>query len=117
MQEIVVAKLIRLGKNGDSFDKKLVAQVMRTNAKVSKDYIEQFNATWQDRGQLYIIDEEKTKERNEKLISKEEVKTNDAELSIREALKKEADELGIEYAKNISNEKLAEKISNYKQNG
>lgn len=109
MGKIVVAKLLRLGKDGDKFSKDLVAQVMRTNAKVDEDYIKQFNSTWQDRGQLYVIDEEKTKERNEQAEL-----SDPKQLSIREALKKEADELGIKYAKNISNEKLAELISNHK---
>jgi len=99
MQKIIVAKLVRLGKDGDSFSQKLIAQVMRTNAKVTEQYIEQFNSNWKDRGQMYIVDEEKTKERNELLSTSE--KANSPELSIREALKKEADEMEAHLA-NIS---------------
>lgn len=109
MQKIVVAKLVRLAKDGDSFKKDIHAQIMRTNAKISEQYIAEFNVNWQTRGLLYIIDEKLTKERDEQIQ-----KNDPKELSIRESLKKEADELGIPYAKNISNEKLAELISNKK---
>jgi len=125
MQKIVVAKLVRLAKDGDSFKKDIHAQVMRTNAKVSEQYINEFNVNWQTRGQLYIIDEKLTKERDEALLKGEvkvkevkkvtEEKQIDPKKAIRDALKKEADELGLEYRNNLSNEKLAELISNAKQ--
>jgi HD superfamily phosphohydrolase len=108
MEKIVVCKLVRLAKNGDSFDQKLVAQELRTNAKVDDEYMKRFNENWKTSGQMYIMDEAKTKERDE-LSVKQEVKKEEVK-SLREQLKEEAKELGLTYPKNISNEKLAELI-------
>lgn len=70
MSKIVVAKLVRLGKDGDSFSKKLEAAVLRTNAKIDDEYLNGFNANWKTSGQLYIVDEKATKEREEALAPK-----------------------------------------------
>lgn len=70
MSEILVCKLHRLGKDGDSFKKGLIAQTLRTNAKIPAEYVEEFNRHWQTRGQFYEVDEEATKARNEKLNPK-----------------------------------------------
>lgn len=70
MSKIVVAKLVRLGKDGDSFSKKLEAAEIRTSAKVNEDYVKGFNANWKTSGQLYIINEKATKEREESLAPK-----------------------------------------------
>ena len=67
MSKIVVAKKVRLGKDGNKFSKKLIAQVERTNAKVDDEFIKGFNENWKTSGRLYIVDEELTKERDEKL--------------------------------------------------
>ena len=67
MSKIVVAKLVRLGQDGNSFKKDLIAKTMRTNAKVDDEYLKEFNASWKTRGQLYIIDEDATRVRNEAL--------------------------------------------------
>lgn len=67
MNKIVVAKLVRLGKDGDKFKKDLVAQVERTNAKVDIDYLEEFNTNWETSGRLYIIDDKLTEERDKNL--------------------------------------------------
>ena len=98
---IVVAKLLRLGKDGDKYKKDLVAKVERTNAKLDEDYIKLFNANWRRSGRLYVIDKEKTAARN-KALSPEPTE--------REALKAKADEMGIKYAKNVSVKKLRELI-------
>ena len=114
MSEIKVCKLIRLAKDGDHFKKDVTAHVMRTSAKIPADYIEQFNSQWKSRGQLYIVDEEATKNRNE-LVAKKMAKNapeNDGEVS-RDQLKEIADSLGIEYAKNIKTEKLQELIDSH----
>lgn len=106
MSKIVVAKLVRLAKDGDHYNKELVAKVMRTSAKVDDDFVKEFNKTWKTSGQLYIVDEDKTKQRDEKLNGKNE--NND-----REELKSQADELGISYPKNIKTENLKQKIEDH----
>lgn len=67
MSKIVVAKLVRLGKDGDNFSKDLIAKVERTNAKVDDDYIKEVNANYKTTGRLYVVDEEATEERDSKL--------------------------------------------------
>lgn len=108
MSKIVVAKLVRLGQNGDRFDKNMIAQVMRTNAKVDSDYIVKFNETWATRGQMYIIDETATKERDS-LLSKSNAK--DEEKAIRAALFLEAKSIGLSPAKTIKTEDLQNLIN------
>jgi hypothetical protein len=103
MEKIVVAKLVRLGKDGDNFSKDLIAKEERTNAKVHMDYLDEMNKNWKTSGRLYIIDEKATKERDEKVNPK-------PKLSERDKLKAKADEMGLTYAKNIKTEKLAELI-------
>ncbi len=70
MSKIVVAKLLRLGKDGDNFSKKLIAQVERANAKIDDDFIKSFNTNWKTSGRIYEIDKEATKLRDEKLKPK-----------------------------------------------
>lgn len=108
MSKIVVAKLVRLGQNGDHFDKNMVAQVMRTNAKVDSDYIEKFNESWKTKGQMYIIDEQATKERD---LSQNKSDAKGEEKAIRAALFLEAREIGLSPAKNISTEDLQKLIN------
>jgi hypothetical protein len=67
MSKIVVAKLVRLGKDGDKFKKDLIAQTERTNAKVDEDYVKECNANWETSGRLYIVDKEATEKRNEEV--------------------------------------------------
>jgi len=106
---IVVAKLIRLGKNGDKFDKKLIAEEMRSNAKIERDYVEQFNKNWQSRGQMYVINEEATAKRDAEL-SKKQSDPETPENNEREQVKQLADDLGIEYPKNMPTSRLKELI-------
>lgn len=113
MSKIVVAKKVRLGMDGDQFNKDLIAKVERTNAKVDDEYLKDFNKNWKTSGRLYIVDEKATAERDASL-TKEAKPSKDSSKDVREALKKEADDMGLEYPKNISNEKLAELISNKK---
>lgn len=108
MSKIVVAKLVRLGQNGDRFDQNMIAQVMRTNAKIDSDYIVKFNETWATRGQMYIIDETATKERDS-LLSKSTAK--DEEKAIRAALFLEAKSIGLSPAKTIKTEDLQNLIN------
>jgi gamma-glutamylcyclotransferase (GGCT)/AIG2-like uncharacterized protein YtfP len=98
--KIVVATLYRLGKAGDSFNKDFKTK-LRSKAKVSEDYVNTVNANWKTAGQLYVIDEKATKERDE-LVAPQTLD--------RDALKKQADDMGLEYAKNIKTEKLADLI-------
>lgn len=72
MSKIVVAKLVRLGKDGDNFSKGLEAKVERTNAKVDEDYLREFNANWKTSGRLYIVDKEATEKRNSDLTGNDE---------------------------------------------
>jgi len=103
--KIVVATLYRLGKAGDSFNKDFKTK-MRSKAKVTEDYVNTVNANWKTAGQLYVIDEKATKERDE-LVNK----PNDSIAKLtRDELKEKADEMGIEYPKNIKTEKLKELI-------
>ena len=57
---------------------------------------------------IYEIDEEATKERDEKLLNL--TVQFDSRTVTRDELKKKADGLGIEYPKNIKTEKLFELI-------
>lgn len=100
MDKIVVAKLYRLGKDGDKFSKKFKTEV-RSQAKVGEGYLKTFNANWKTSGMIYEIDEKATKERDEKVNSK---------VSERDGLKAKADKMGLEYAANIPTTKLAELI-------
>ena len=65
MEKILVCKLHRLAKDGDHFKKNIVAAVLRTNAKIGESYYNRFNANWKTSGQIYELDEAKTKERDE----------------------------------------------------
>lgn len=73
--EILVCKKLRLGKDGDSFSKKLIAQEERTSVKITRGDMEEFNKSWDKSGRLYVIDEEKTAERNKALNPEPEVKS------------------------------------------
>ena len=118
MGKIKVYKLVRLGQDGDKFKKNMIAKELRTNAKLDEDFVKEYNKTWDVSGHLYILNEEATKKRDEKLKKKEAPeKPKGNGLQIRNALKKEADELGLEYPKNTTNEKLAELISDKKHAG
>jgi len=64
---IVVAKLVRLGKDGDSFKKDNHINVVRKAAKVDEAYVKGFNKSWEVSGQLYVIDKEATKKRDDLL--------------------------------------------------
>lgn len=105
---IVVAKKIRLGKDGDKFKKNLVAAVLRTSVKIDKYELEKANELWKMSGIIYEIDEEKTKERNE-LLSKSDNSGSDKKAE-REAAIARAKDLGIDFPKNIKTEKLLELI-------
>ena len=73
MDNIVVAKLFRLGKDGDKFSKKFKTE-MRSNVKIDRDYVAQFNYNQQTLGQFYEVDEKATAERQELLFPKPEKK-------------------------------------------
>lgn len=113
--KIVVATLYRLGKAGDSFNKDFKTK-MRSKAKVSEDYVNTCNANWKTAGQLYVIDEKATKERDELLNppKKENLKfiINEIEIT-RDQLKEKANEMGIEYPKNIKTDKLIELLNGH----
>ena len=105
MSKIVVAKLSRLGKDGDHFSLKFKTEV-RSKVKIDDDYIKEFNANWKTSGMFYDIDAEATKERDEKLA-----KANDPLAKMtRDELKEKADDLGLEYQNNIKTNKLIELI-------
>ena len=76
MGKIVVAKLIRLGKDGDTFNKKLVGKVLRERAIVEEAYVKEFNKNWKTSGQLYEINTKATTERNKSLDKKAEDKNS-----------------------------------------
>ncbi len=107
MSKIVVAKLVRLGKNGDRFDKKMIAKEERTSVKIDNEQIEMFNKNWEVSGRLYVIDEEATKERNKLFTPKD--------MPDRDELKKEAESLGIEFKGNIKTKQLIELINQAKK--
>ena len=133
MSKIVVARLLRLGKDGDNFSKKMIAQVERTNAKVDDDFVEEFNSNWKTSGRIYEINEKATKERDEKVYwaslsdeEKAEVKKQRAELASKQKIEKEAKdkrlallseatELKLEFAKNIPTEKLEAMVTEAKK--
>ena len=54
------------GKYQLNFSKKFKTE-LRSDVKIDKDYVEQFNKDWKTSGQFYEIDEKATAERNEKL--------------------------------------------------
>jgi hypothetical protein len=70
MSKIVVAKLFRLGQDGDKFSRKFKTE-MRSRVVIDDDYIKQFNAAWETRGQIYEIDQKQTDERDAKLVKAE----------------------------------------------
>lgn len=74
MSKIVVAKLVRLGKDGDKFSQKMIAKTERINAKVDDEFIKEFNENWETSGRMYVINDKLTKERDESLNSKKEKK-------------------------------------------
>lgn len=102
MSKIVVAKKVRLGKDGDAFKKDLVAQVERTNVKIDDEYIKEFNQDWKTTGRLFIIDKEATEKRNS------------TDKPDRDALKAKATELGLEFKANIKTDVLIKLIEDNK---
>jgi hypothetical protein len=70
MGKIVVARLVRLGQDGGKFKRNLIAETIRSNAKVDSDYVKEFNKLWETKGQLYEVDKEATKKRDESLKPK-----------------------------------------------
>lgn len=64
--KIVVADYFRLGRNGDNFDEKLKIKI-RANVKISLADVEKLNAAYLTSGHLYIVNDEATKLRNNKL--------------------------------------------------
>lgn len=114
MEKTLVCKLFRLGKDGDRFKDDLIAATLRTRVLVGADYVARFNKNSHISGQRYEIDEKATKERD--AIKSGKPKADPIDKEIREALKAKADSLGIEYAKNLSNEKL-DKLISEKENG
>lgn len=79
MSKIVVAKLVRLGQDGGVFKKELSAKTLRTSVKIDASEMEAFNKLWKQKGQLYILDEEATKKRDEKLKVENNPSGNDSE--------------------------------------
>ena len=59
---IVVANLWQLSRDGGKFDQKNKTKILHANAKISKDYVDEINASSIDSGRFYEVDEEKTKE-------------------------------------------------------
>jgi hypothetical protein len=106
--KIVVATLYRLGKDGDKFSKDFKTK-MRSKAKVNEDYVNTVNANWKTSGQLYVIDEAATKERDELVLKA----NNPIAKLTRDELKEKADELEIEYPKNIKTAKLIELLNGH----
>ena len=72
MEKIVVAKLSRLGKDGNKFSKEFKKE-LRSNVKISEDYVKEFNKNWKTRGQFYEIDKEATEKRNSQLKGVDEI--------------------------------------------
>ena len=64
MSRIVVAKLVRLGQDGNVFKKDMHAKTLRTSVKIDETEIQEFNKHWKNKGQLYIIDKEATEKRD-----------------------------------------------------
>ena len=103
MSRTVICKKLRLGKDGNTYSKKLIAEVERTNAKISESYVKEFNKNYKNSGRIYVIDEEATAKRDALIKSKA---TPD-----RDALKKQATEMGLEFKNNITTKKLQDLIN------
>jgi hypothetical protein len=69
MGKIVVAKLYRLGKDGDKF-KQEFKKVLRNRVVVDEDYVKTFNKSTEVSGQMYEIDKEATEARDVELKAK-----------------------------------------------
>ena len=102
MKLIVVANLYKLARlDGNKFAKEHKTLV-RENAKVHIDWVNQVNNNWQDTGRWYEVNQELT----DKYYGED--KPN------RDELLKEATEMGLDFAKNIKTDKLIELINENK---
>lgn len=73
-----VAKLYRLlTKENHQFKRDGQKQLIRSNALVTEEYINEVNAGSGDSGQMYVIDEEATKQREEASNDTKKSKTKD----------------------------------------
>jgi hypothetical protein len=72
MGKIVVAKLHRLGKDGDKFSEKFKTTI-RDRVVIDEDYVKEFNRSLKTRGQMYEIDPKATKDRDSILNPKKSV--------------------------------------------
>jgi len=58
--QTVVADLYKLGMSDGKFDKSL-KKMYHPRAKVSKQFVNDYNKDWESSGKVYIIDDEATK--------------------------------------------------------
>lgn len=69
MGKIVVAKLFRLGKDGDKFSKEY-KKTIRNRVVIDEDYVKDFNQRTAISGQTYEIDRAATDKRDAEIESK-----------------------------------------------
>lgn len=69
MGKIVVAKLFRLGKDGDKFSKEY-KKTIRERVIIDEDYVKEFNQRTAISGQMYEIDRAATDKRDEEVEAK-----------------------------------------------
>ena len=69
MGKIVVAKLYRLGKDGDKFSKEYKKPI-RNRVVVDEDFVRKFNQNTKISGQMYEIDQAATSRRDEEIAAK-----------------------------------------------
>lgn len=69
MGKIVVAKLFRLGKDGDKFSKEY-KKTIRERVIIDEDYVKEFNQRTAISGQMYEIDRAATDKRDEEVGAK-----------------------------------------------
>ena len=85
MGKVVVAKLYRLGRDGDKVKEEYKTE-LRSRVVIDEDDVIRFNAGKEISAQMYVIDEAATKKRNQKIIGEK------AEKAMIASKKKEADQ-------------------------
>lgn len=73
MGNLVVAKLYRLGRDGDKVKEEYKTE-LRSRVIIDSDELEVFNSGKSVSGQMYVVDEIATKQRNEDVKQKAEEK-------------------------------------------
>lgn len=85
MGKVVVAKLYRLGRDGDKVKEEYKTE-LRSRVVIDEDDVIRFNAGKEISAQMYVIDKAATKERNQKIIGEK------AEKAMIDNKKKEAEQ-------------------------